>query len=79
MRQPVDVQFTYEDLMSVAELSNETGAFMLKIIKEASNPQSVTNLFGFPMVYAGWVGLACLVLGPLVFWYGIQHPEEGYE
>jgi len=36
MREPVDVQFTYEDLRSVAELSNENGAFILRIIKLAS-------------------------------------------
>lgn len=49
MREPVDVQFTYEDLRSVAELSNENGAFILRIIKEASNPESVKEterLFG---------------------------------
>jgi hypothetical protein len=49
MRGPVDVQFTYEGLRSVAELSNENGAFILRIIKEASNPQSVKEterLFG---------------------------------
>jgi hypothetical protein len=45
----VDVQFTYEGLRSVAELSNENGAFILRIIKEASNPESVKEterLFG---------------------------------
>jgi len=36
MREPVDVQFTYEDMRSVAELSNENGAFILRIIKLAS-------------------------------------------
>jgi hypothetical protein len=41
MRGPVDVQFTYEDLRSVAELSKENGSFTLKIIREASNPESV--------------------------------------
>lgn len=41
MRQPVDVQFTYEDQRSVAELSSESGSFMLRIVKEASNPESV--------------------------------------
>ena len=41
MREAVDVQFTYEDLRSVVELSNENGAFILRIIKEASNPESV--------------------------------------
>jgi hypothetical protein len=41
MREPVDVQFTYEGLRSVAELSNKNGAFILKIIKQASNPESV--------------------------------------
>jgi hypothetical protein len=49
MRKPVAVQFTYEDLRSVAELSNENGTFILRIIKEASNPDSVKEterLFG---------------------------------
>jgi len=49
MREPVDIQFTFEDLRSVAELSNENGAFILRIIKEASNPESVKEterLFG---------------------------------
>ena len=41
MRGTVDVQFTYEGLRSVAELSNENGAFSLKIVKRASNPRSV--------------------------------------
>jgi len=41
MRETVDVQFTYEGLRSVAELSNENGAFSLKIVNRASNPESV--------------------------------------
>lgn len=36
MRESVDVQFTYEDPRSVAELSNESGAFMLRIITNIS-------------------------------------------
>ncbi|MDP2318618.1 MAG: hypothetical protein Q8O42_04670 [Acidobacteriota bacterium] len=43
MRKPVDVQFTYENLTSVAELSNESGAFVLRIIKRASNPSVITE------------------------------------
>jgi hypothetical protein len=49
MSDPVDVRFTYEGLRSVAELSTENGAYILKIIKEASNPESVKEtqrLFG---------------------------------
>jgi hypothetical protein len=49
MRDPADVQFIYEDLKSVPELSNDNGAFILKIIKKASNPESVKEterLFG---------------------------------
>lgn len=49
MRGPVDVQFTYEDLTSVVQLSNESGMFILRIVKKASNPASVEEterLFG---------------------------------
>jgi hypothetical protein len=41
MREPVDVRFTYQNLKSVAEMSNKDGAFILKIIEKASNPESV--------------------------------------
>jgi len=44
MREAVDIQFTYEDQKSVVELSNENGAFILRIIKEASNPESVKEI-----------------------------------
>jgi len=56
MREPVDVQFIYENLKSVAELSNENGAFVLKIVKKASNPESVKEterLFGEAVQNAG--------------------------
>jgi len=49
MRDLVDVQFSYEDVKSVVELSNDSGTFILKIIKKASHPQSVKEterLFG---------------------------------
>jgi hypothetical protein len=49
MKKPVDVEFTYENVTSVAELSNKDGAYVLKIIKKASNPEAVREterLFG---------------------------------
>ena len=49
MRDPVNVRFTYEGLPSVAELSTDNGAFILKIVKKASHPESVKEterLFG---------------------------------
>jgi hypothetical protein len=57
MREPVDVRFTYEGLRSVAELSTENGGYILKIIKKASNPESVKDterLFGEAVKIKGW-------------------------
>ena len=43
MHQPVADRFSYERLTSIAALSKESGAFTLKIIKQASDPASVSQ------------------------------------
>lgn len=42
--EPVTVNFTYEGLRVVAELSNDGSGFVLKIIKKASNSQTVGEI-----------------------------------
>jgi hypothetical protein len=42
--EPVTVNFTYEGLRVVAELSNDGSCFVLAIVKRASNPQTVGEI-----------------------------------
>ena len=57
--EPVTVNFVYEDLETVAELSTENGAFVLRLIKKASNPEflkETERLFGEAIEKAGQPG-----------------------
>jgi hypothetical protein len=54
--EPVTVNFVYEDLKTVAELSTEDGTFVLKLVKKASNPEllrETERLFGEAVAKAG--------------------------